>query len=65
MADMTDPAENALLTVSEVAALLNAPERTVRYWATTKKLPSYPTPGGRHRFLRSDVEKWLPKETVA
>lgn len=38
------------LTVTEAAATMGAPVRSVRRWCASGALPSVPTPGGHHRI---------------
>ena len=46
---------NALLTPSEVAAILYVDPKTVTRWAIAGKLNSIRTPGGHRRFLKSEI----------
>lgn len=48
-----------LLTPGEVAALFRVDPKTVTRWGHAGKLVSVKTPGGHHRFRRSDVEALL------
>jgi len=43
------------LTPAAVAAIFFVDPKTVTRWATAGKLPAIRTPGGHHRFLKSDV----------
>jgi excisionase family DNA binding protein len=45
-----------LMTVSEVASLLQVPTRTVRHWSDIGYLPTRRTPGGQRRFSPDEVE---------
>jgi len=56
------------MRVSEVAALFDVEDETVRVWVRGGKLKAIRTPGGRGlRFRREDVEALLssPTETTA
>lgn len=44
-----------LMTPAEVARLFKVDPKTVTRWAQRNQLPSIRTPGGHHRFRRSDV----------
>jgi excisionase family DNA binding protein len=46
---------DALLTPSEVAAILYVDPKTVTRWAIAGKLNSVRTPGGHRRFLKSEI----------
>jgi excisionase family DNA binding protein len=48
-----------LMTPAEVAVLFRVTANTVNKWARTGKLNAIPTPGGRCRFRRSEVEARL------
>lgn len=43
------------LLTSEVAKLAAVTPALVRYWANTKRLPHFRTPGGLRLFRRADV----------
>jgi len=53
-----DP-DDTLLTIKEVAALVRAPEGTVRYWRFMGTGPRSIKVGKRVCFWKSDVLKWL------
>jgi excisionase family DNA binding protein len=46
---------DAYLTPAAVAAIFFVDPKTVTRWAAAGRLPATRTPGGHHRFLRSDV----------
>jgi excisionase family DNA binding protein len=46
---------DALLTPSEVAAILYVDPKTVTRWAIAGKINSIRTPGGHRRFLKSEI----------
>lgn len=56
---MDDPTRLPL-TAGQVAKLFNVHPTTVIAWADAGKLPSFRTPGGHRRFLREDVDAFLP-----
>jgi len=59
--------EEALLTPSEVAAMLRVDPKTVTRWAKAGKLSSIRTPGGHRRYKESEVRQffdWQTGETV-
>lgn len=47
------------LTLREAAALLGVHPATLRQWADAGVVPSFRTPGGHRRFVRSDLEAFL------
>jgi excisionase family DNA binding protein len=49
-----------LLTSREVADLFGVTTETVRNWAIAGRLTAHPTPGGRLRFRRDEVERFIP-----
>jgi len=51
-----DHRSHLLMTVSEVASLLQVPTRTVRHWSDIGYLPTRRTPGGQRRFSPAEVE---------
>jgi excisionase family DNA binding protein len=54
---MVQPDE--LITPQEVARSFGVAVKTVTRWAQRGILPSVVTPGGHHRFWRSDVDELL------
>ncbi len=53
-----DP-DDTLLTIKEVAAIVRAPEGTVRYWRFMGTGPRSIKVGKRVCFWKSDVLQWL------
>jgi excisionase family DNA binding protein len=47
------------LTLGQAAAFLGAAQSTVRKWADERRLPTFYTPGGHRRFMRTDLEAFL------
>jgi excisionase family DNA binding protein len=54
-----------LMTPGEVAALMKVDPKTVTRWAHSGLIRSIRTPGGHHRFYRSDVDAIVNGETHA
>lgn len=46
----------------EVAEYLKVSPKTVRKWASEKRLPVVKV-GNRNRFRRSDIDRWLDERT--
>lgn len=47
------------LKPSDVAKIFKVDPKTVTRWGQQGKLPCVRTPGGHHRYRRSDIEKFL------
>jgi excisionase family DNA binding protein len=58
------PAQEVLLTPSEVAALFRVDPKTVTRWAKAGKLTSIRTLGGHRRYKESEVKALLNKITA-
>ena len=56
---MTETPTNEWLSISDASQLLGVHIGTVREWTNAGTLPSYRTPGGHRRFLKSDLVKFL------
>jgi len=54
---MTGDERRDLLTTTEVAGIFRVDPRTVMRWVREGKLPVVPTPGGRMRFERAEIER--------
>jgi excisionase family DNA binding protein len=54
----TDRNEDAFMSLSETARLLNVSERTIHRWIQDGRLPFY-KPGRAYRFRMSDIEAFL------
>lgn len=62
----TSAAERDLLTATQVAGMALVTRQTVGRWVKSGLLPvAVRTPGGRQRFLRSDVERVLSPDRPA
>lgn len=55
------PAQEVLLTPSEVASLFRVDPKTVTRWAKAGKLTSIRTLGGHRRYKESEVKALLNK----
>lgn len=58
---ITEP-DNQLLTVKELAELLQVPVPTIHNWRYRRQGPKGFRVGRHIRFLKSDVESWLTKQ---
>ena len=58
------PAQEVLLTPSEVASLFRVDPKTVTRWAKAGKLTSIRTLGGHRRYKESEVKALLNKITA-
>lgn len=54
-----------LLNDHQLAAELNISRRTLQNWRPAKKGPPYVRFGGAIRYRRSDVDRWLARNSVA
>lgn len=54
--------EPELLTTGQVASLFKVDPKTVSRWATAGRLRSIRTPGGQHRFRKSEIRALLEGE---
>ena len=54
----SSPAENAIITVGEVADYLKVTERTIYRLAGAKQIPAFKV-GGSWRFSKADIEAWI------
>jgi DNA-binding transcriptional MerR regulator len=58
LADRTDgtlPPADAVLSATEVCALMGVSPATLRRWSAAGDVPSFTTPGGHRRYLRSSI----------
>ena len=58
----TSAAENAILTIGEVADYLKVTERTIYRLAGAKQIPAFKV-GGSWRFSKSDIDAWIKKQS--
>ena len=54
--------ESTLVTIDEVAEMLNTPLSTVRYWRQIGYGPKFARIGRRVMARRSVVEKWIDEQ---
>ncbi|HEX7592623.1 MAG TPA: helix-turn-helix domain-containing protein [Anaerolineae bacterium] len=59
---MTKTTSGDWLSIHEASRLLGVHIGTVREWADAGTLPSYRTPGGHRRFLRTDLQKFIDQQ---
>jgi excisionase family DNA binding protein len=51
-------ADNAIMTIGEVAGYLKVTERTIYRLAGAKQIPAFKV-GGSWRFSKADIEAWI------
>ncbi len=56
------PAENAIMTIGEVADYLKVTERTIYRIAGAKQIPAFKV-GGSWRFSKSDIDFWIREQS--
>ncbi len=56
-------AENAIMTVGEVADYLKVTERTIYRLAGAKQIPAFKV-GGSWRFSRVDIDRWIREQSM-
>ena len=54
----SSPADNAIMTIGEVADYLKVTERTIYRLAGAKQIPAFKV-GGSWRFSRVDIDGWI------
>lgn len=59
----SSPAENAIMTIGEVADYLKVTERTIYRLAGAKQIPAFKV-GGSWRFSRVDIADWIREQSV-
>lgn len=52
-----------ILTITEVAEYLKVAERTLYRLAAAKKIPAFKV-GGTWRFLHTDIDQWIKRQTA-
>jgi excisionase family DNA binding protein len=55
-------ADNAIMTIGEVADYLKVTERTIYRIAGAKQIPAFKV-GGSWRFSKSDIDFWIRKQS--
>ena len=58
----SSPADNAIMTIGEVADYLKVTERTIYRLAGAKKIPSFKV-GGSWRFSKADIDIWISRQS--
>ncbi|MBI5033423.1 MAG: helix-turn-helix domain-containing protein [Chloroflexi bacterium] len=53
------------LSIRQASQLLGVHISTVREWTNAGTVPSYRTPGGHRRYLKSDLDKFLDQQRVS
>jgi len=56
-------ADNAIMTVGEVAHYLKVTERTIYRLAGAKQIPAFKV-GGSWRFSKADIDGWIRKQSL-
>jgi excisionase family DNA binding protein len=59
----SSPADNAIMTIGEVADYLKVTERTIYRLAGAKKIPAFKV-GGSWRFPRADIDTWISQQAA-
>lgn len=59
----SSPADNAIMTIGEVADYLKVTERTIYRLAGAKKIPAFKV-GGSWRFPRADIDTWIRQQAA-
>jgi len=57
-------AENAIMTIGEVADYLKVTERTIYRLAGAKQIPAFKV-GGSWRFSKSDIDFWIREQSFS
>ena len=60
----SSPADNAIMTIGEVADYLKVTERTIYRLAGAKQIPAFKV-GGSWRFSRADIDGWIRQQSSA
>ncbi len=55
-------AENAIMTIGEVADYLKVTERTIYRLAGAKQIPAFKV-GGSWRFSKADIDAWIKAQS--
>ena len=58
----TSPADNAIMTIREVAGYLKVTERTINRLAGVKKIIAFKV-GGSRRFSKADIEGYTREQS--
>jgi excisionase family DNA binding protein len=57
------PADNAIMTIGEVADYLKVTERTIYRLAGAKQIPAFKV-GGSWRFSKADIDGWITQQSA-
>ncbi len=58
----SSPADNAIMTIGEVADYLKVTERTIYRLAGAKRIPAFKV-GGSWRFSKADIDTWIKSQS--
>jgi excisionase family DNA binding protein len=58
----SSPADNAIMTIEEVADYLKVTERTIYRLAGAKQIPAFKV-GGSWRFSKVDIDEWIKRQS--
>jgi excisionase family DNA binding protein len=56
-------ADNAIMTIGEVADYLKVTERTIYRLAGAKQIPAFKV-GGSWRFSKVDIDEWIKRQSM-
>ena len=56
------PADNAIMTIGEVADYLKVTERTIYRLAGAKQIPAFKV-GGSWRFSKANIDGWIKEQS--
>ncbi len=56
-------ADNAIMTIGEVADYLKVTERTIYRLAGAKQIPAFKV-GGSWRFSKADIDGWIKQQSA-
>ena len=59
----SSPADNAIMTIGEVADYLKVTERTIYRLAGAKQIPAFKV-GGSWRFSKVDIDGWIKRQSM-
>jgi excisionase family DNA binding protein len=60
----SSPAENAIMTIGEVADYLKVTDRTIYRLAAAKRMPAFKV-GSSWRFPNADIDGWISRQSTA
>ena len=58
----SSPADNAIMTIGEVADYLKVTERTIYRLAGAKQIPAFKV-GGSWRFSKAGIDGWIKRKS--